>query len=233
MVPLAIGLGLGAASSVAGHIGAKKEAERKEAAIANYNAESSKIYDQMVKDAWAQGMEGQAGTGKVLEGMRGAMSTPGSAAPNTFDFLPEDMQDAGRGSPYQDIMLRSIQPRAGVDQSHLDATQAGMDRQQLARILDELGFSSTIEQQAKDPQHKRYQWKKQRQLAEAEAALQAALGSAGNGNWDLLSSALGLGAQGAMMYGAMGGGAAAAPGVAGAVSPGVAAAAPTSVYAYL
>lgn len=205
MVPLAIGLGLGAASSVAGYIGKKKEGKRRAQAISDYNNESSALYDQMVRDSWAQGIEGQNATGQVLEGLPEAMGQPSTEAPQTASFLPEDMEDAGRGSAYQDILSRSIAPRAEVDQSQLNATQAGMDRQQLARVLDALGFSSTLEQQAKDPEHKRYQWDKRRKLTEAEARLQEALGSAGSGNWDLLSSALGIGAQGAMMYGAMGG----------------------------
>lgn len=214
MVPLAVGLGLGAASTVAGYVGKKKEGKRKAQAIDNYNKESSALYDQMVRDSWAQGIEGQNATGQVLEGLPEAMGQPSSVAPQTSEFLPPEMADAGRGSAYQDILSRSIAPRAEVDQSQLNATQAGMDRQQLARVLDSLGFSSTLEQQAKDPEHKRYQWDKRRKLTEAEAALQAALGSAGNGNWDLLSAALGLGSQGAMMYGAMSG----SPGTDGLVS---------------
>jgi hypothetical protein len=235
MVPLAIGVGLGAAGQVANYVGGRKEAKRRDAALGEYRDSSTQIYEDLARDAWDQGSERQRGTGKVLENLSATMGTPGTAAPKTSDFLPT--APSGRGDVYDNILQTAMQPRAGVDQADLDATQAGLDRNQLSRLLDALGFSSTIEAQSDDPEHKRVQFTKQRELEEARARLEAVLGSVGNSsrNLQMLGSLLGTAGQASMMYGAMGGAGptAAAPGVAGAVSPSAASVAPTSIYSYL
>jgi hypothetical protein len=210
MLPLAIGVGMGLAGQALNYSGAKKDAERKSRAVDQYGRDSAAIYDAMAKDAWGAGMERQRGTGQVIAGLKDTMGTPATAAPQTSEFLPvgpgED--DAFRGDAYRQVMDQATAPRAEVDQANLDADQAGMDRQQLSRLLDALGFSSTIEAQAQAPTHQRLQWQKQRELEEAKRRLEAVLGSTGNStrNMQLLGSLLNTGSQAAMMYGAMGGG---------------------------
>lgn len=241
MTMMAVGAGLGAAGQVSNYFGGKSEAKRKSRAIDRFGRDSAAIYDAMAKDAWSQGMERQRGTGQVIAGLKDTMGTPATAAPQTSEFLPAGpgADDAFRGDAYRQVMAQATAPRAEVDQANLDATQAGMDRQQLARLLDALGFSSTIEAQAKAPEHERVQWQKQRELDEARRRLESVLGSTGNGarNLQLLGSLLNTGGQAAMMYGAMGGGPGSniplGPGVAGPVSPAIANAAPTSIYSYL
>lgn len=207
MTMMAIGAGLGAAGSAANYFGGKKEAKRKARAVDEYGRTSAQLYDAMAKDAWNAGMERQRGTGQVIAGLKDTMGTPATAAPQTSEFLPAGpgQEDTFRGDAYRQVMAQATAPRAEVDQANLDATQAGMDRQQIARLLDALGFSSTIEAQAQAPAHQRLQWQKQRELEEARARLEAVLGSTGNStrNLQLLGSLLGTAGQASMMYGAM------------------------------
>ena len=210
MTIMALSAGLGAAGGVANYMGGKKEAKRRSEAINRYERESAAIYDAMAKDAWGAGMERQRGTGQVIAGLKDTMGTPAAAAPQTSEFLPagSGQDDVFRGDAYRQVMAQATAPRAEVDQANLDASQAGMDRQQLARLLDALGFSSTIEAQAQAPTHQRLQWQKQREMEEAKRRLESVLGSIGNStrNLQLLGSVLGTAGQAGMMYGSMGGG---------------------------
>lgn len=209
MLPLAIGVGLGAAGTVANYMGGRSEAKRKQKAIDRYNRDSSAVYDTMMKDAWEAGQERQRGTGQVIEGLRPTMGAPASAVPQLADFMPAEQPDPSgiRGDAYRRAMATAGQPRQRVNQSQVAATQAGMDRTALARALDALGFSSTVEAQTKAPQHARLQWQKRQELEQIKARLESALGKTGNGarNLQLLGSLLNTGGQAAMMYGAMGG----------------------------
>jgi hypothetical protein len=240
MTMMAIGAGLGAAGGISNYMGGKSEAKRKSRAMDRYNRDSAAIYDAMVKDAWNQGQERQRGTGQVISGLTPAMSTPGTEAPQTASFI--DAAPSGRGEAYDHILQTAMQPRAAVDQSSLDATQAGLDRNELARILDALGYSSTIESQVNDPAHKRLRWQKEQELAEAKRRLESVLGSTGNKarNLQLLGSLLNTGGQAAMMAGSFGGGPTAGIPGAGAATyggggmPGPAmGGGPSSIYAYM
>lgn len=204
MVPLIAGVGLGAAGTVANYIGGKKDAKRRGRALDEYGRTSAQIYDDMAKDAWNAGSERQRGTGQVISGLTTTMSTPGTQAPQTADFMPAMPDDQFRSDAYRQVMQQAIQPRAEVDQANIDADQAGLDRVQLGRLLDALGFSGTIESQANAPGHTRTQFTKQRELEEAKRRLEAVLGSTGNStrNLQLLGSLLNTAGQASMMYGA-------------------------------
>lgn len=206
MVPLMIaGLAMGAAGAGANYLGGQAEAKRKKKGTKRYEADSARLYDDMAKDAWSQGQERQRGTGKQIEGLIPSMSAPATVAPQTSDFV--STEPSGRGAAYDNVLQNAMKPRAAVDQANLNATQAGMDRAQLSRILDALGFSSTVEGRVNDPAHKRLQWQKQQELAEAQRQLNKILGTTGNKARDLqlLGSVLGTAGQATMMAGAMGG----------------------------
>jgi hypothetical protein len=226
MLPLAIGVGLGAAGQVANYFGGKSEAKRKQKAIDRYNRDSAAAYDAMMKDAWAAGQERQRGTGQVIEGLRPTMGAPASDVPQLADFMPAEEADPSglRGDAYRQAMATAGKPRQKVNQSQAVATQAGMDRAALARALDALGFSSTVEAQTKAPEHQRLQWQKRQELEAMKARLESALGKTGNAarNLQLLGSLLGTAGQATMMAGAFGGGpTAAVPGAMGAGTVGV------------
>lgn len=204
MVPLLVaGTAMGVGSSVANYMGGKKEAKRRQGAIDAYGRTSADLYEKMAKDAWDQGLERQRGTGRIISGLTDTMGQPATEAPQTSAFLPTVEPDTTgmRGDEYQRILQSAALPQAQVDQANLNATQAGLDRGALSRALQQLGFSSTIEGQAKDVGHKRYQWQRQRELEEAKARLEAVLGSIGNSTQklQLLGSILGTGSQAAML----------------------------------
>ncbi len=209
MLPLALGVGLGAAGAVANYMGGKSEAKRKQRAIDRYNRDSSATYDTMMRDAWDAGLERQRGTGQVIEGLQPTMGAPASDVPQLADFMPADEADPSgiRGDVYRKAMATAGKPRQRVNQSQVAATQAGMDRSALARALDALGFSSTIEAQSRAPEHQRLQWQKRQELEAIKARLESALGSTGNGarNLQLLGSLLGAAGNVSMMAGSMGG----------------------------
>jgi hypothetical protein len=235
----AIGAVVGGAGGLMTGIGAGKEAKRKARALEEYKRKQAEIYDAMVKDAWSSGVERQDATGQQIGGLTKAMSTPATVAPQTADFI--DTAPSGRGAAYDNVLQNAMKPRAVVDQANLNATQAGLDRAQLSRVLDQLGYSSSIEGQVNAPAHTRLQWKKQQELAEAQAALDEILGSTDNASQNLLlgGQLIGTGLQLGGMAGAMSGPAPSAnlPGSGGApLAPGAAgpvgASGPASVYDY-
>lgn len=205
-VGTAIGAGVGLAGGLLSGAGADKEAKRRDNALQDFKRKQADIYDAMAKDAWASGQERQRATGQQIAGLIPTMGAPASAAPRTADFVPT--APSGRGSAYDNILQNAMKPRAAVDQANLDATQAGMDRTQLARALEALGYSSSMEGQINDPAHARLQWQKQQDLAEAQAHLDSILGTTDNAadNMQLAGNLIGDGVQMAGMWGAMSGG---------------------------
>ena len=210
MAPLVAGVALGAAGAVANYMGGRSEAKRKKRAIDRYGRESAALYEAMAKDAWDQGSERQRGTGQVISGLIPTMSAPASSAPEVSSFLPAEQPDPSglRGDAYRQAVMAAGQPQQQLTQAQVEADQAVLDRTALARALDALGFTSGIDAMAQAPAHQRVQWQKRRELEEARARLERALGSIGNRarNLQLLGSLLGTAGQGAMMYGAFGGG---------------------------
>jgi len=243
MLPL-IGLGLAAGGAAANYMGGRAEAKRKKGATKDYERESAALYDAMAKDAWNQGQERQRSTGKQIEGLTPSMSTPATEAPQASSFI--STEPSGRGEAYDNILQSAMKPQAEVDQANLNATQSGMDRAQLGRILDALGYSSSIEGQVNDPGHKRLQWQKQQELEAARQRLESILSTTGNKarNLQLLGSILNTAGSATMMAGAFGGPSPGVPGgvgatagaplAAGASGPiGIQAGTPTSIYAYM
>jgi hypothetical protein len=195
-------LALGVGSSIMGHNSAKDEAERRAAAIANFQRRQSAIYDRMAKDAWAAGGERQKALGQELAGLPGIMGRAPSAAPDLSSFMPEGAPEGGRDNmAYRQAMASAGQPAQGVNQAILNDQATGLDRNALMRALQQLGFTSGLETQVNAPQHARYQFKQQKNLDEAQAELDAILGGVSNStrNQQLLSSLMGTAGQGLMM----------------------------------
>jgi AraC-like DNA-binding protein len=208
---------IGGAGGLASGLAGDREAERRDKALKAWQKRSADIYGKMALDAWNQGTERQRATGTFLEGLPDAMGADPSAASDVASFL--EAGPSGRGDAYDQVMAQAAQPRMAVDQANLNATQAGMDRDSLNRVLQALGYSSGIESAVNDPQHKRYQWQQEQDLEEARRRLEEVLGTTDNANNNLalLGNGIQTAGQLAMLYGSMSGGPASnVPGTSGA-----------------
>lgn len=200
--PLIAGVALSGAGSFMQGRGAAEAARRRQEAIQRHMKRRNALMDQLAADRYDEGAGRQRSTGRYIDELGGVMR--GATAAPTPVAMPdaEVAMPAGTDAAWASAARAGADPMATVQRAQLAQRQTGIDRAQLARAMEALGYQSHVATAAQRAGHERTRFRINQDMLANDAELAQYTDPNSVANMQLFGSMLNAGAQGVMAYGA-------------------------------